>query len=141
MISVDGSLFIQIANFLLLIWVLNKILYRPIRNILQKRKDKVDGLQSTITSCEDGVQKKESAFRDGIKEARNEGLKRKNELVQAAEEEEKKIIEKINAKAAAELQRIREQVKNDADAVRSALLQEVDKFANDIGEKILGRAI
>lgn len=141
MISVDGSLFIQIANFLLLIWVLNKVLYRPIRDILQKRKEKVDGLQSTISSCEGGIHEKEEAFRDGIKAARTEGLKRKNEMVQAAEEEEKKIIEKINEKAAAELQKIRAKIAQDAEAVHSALLQEVDTFANDIGEKILGRAI
>ena len=141
MISVDGSLFIQIANFLLLIWVLNRILYRPIRNMLEKRKEKINGLQSSISNCEEGVQKKETAFRDGIKEARAEGLKRKNEMIQAAEEEEKRIIAKINEKAAAELQKIREKVAQDAEAVRLSLLQEVDNFANEIGEKILGRAV
>ena len=45
MISVDVSLFIQIANFLFLIWVLNIILYRPIRGIIRQRKEKFDKLE------------------------------------------------------------------------------------------------
>ena len=37
MINIDGSLFIQIANFLVLIWILNIVVYRPIRKILIER--------------------------------------------------------------------------------------------------------
>ena len=41
----DWTVFIQLINFLLILWILNRILYRPIRNILRQRKEKMDGLE------------------------------------------------------------------------------------------------
>jgi len=141
MISVDSSLFIQIANFLILIWVLNRVLYGPIRKMLLERKAKISGLEDNIESCAQQVKESNEAYALGIKEARTNGLKEKEKLVQVAEAQEKELIQQINEKAQAELAKIREKVAKDAEAVRKTLLQDVDKFANDIGEKILGRAI
>jgi len=141
MISVDSSLFIQIANFLILIFAMNIVLYRPIRNMLAQRKEKISGLEETIDSCAQQLKESNEAYAAGIKEARNNGLKEKEKLIQAAEAQEKELIQQINEKAQAELAKIREKVAKDAEEVRKTLLQDVDKFANDIGEKILGRAI
>ena len=141
MISVDGSLFIQIINFLFLIWVLNTVLYRPIRNMLQQRKNKVSGMQGDIDSFSRTAREKDEAYYSGIKAARAKGLKEKEKQIQAAEEEEREIIARINEKAHAELEKVRQKIRTDAEEVKQTLLQEVDRFANDIGEKILGRAV
>ncbi len=75
MISVDGSLFIQIVNFIVLIWLLNKILYGPIRNILRERGEKVSDLESSINASEKGAKEKDEEYASGIKTARAEGLR------------------------------------------------------------------
>ncbi len=141
MISVDGSLFIQIVNFIVLIFVLNKILYGPIRNILRERGEKVSDLENSIDASEKGAKEKDEEYVSGIKTARAEGMKIKDELIAAAEQEEKKIIQGINEKAQAELTKIKDKIAKDAEEVRKTLLQEVDRFAIEIGEKILGRAV
>ena len=46
MVNIDGTLFVQIANFIILIFVLNSVLYRPIRKILKEREEKVNGLDA-----------------------------------------------------------------------------------------------
>ena len=58
MVSVDGSIVLQIANFLLLIWIMNMVLYRPIRKILLERKEKMAGMQSDIDWSAQQVQSK-----------------------------------------------------------------------------------
>jgi F-type H+-transporting ATPase subunit b len=137
----DESLIIQIVNFLFLVWVLNTILYRPIRNILIQRKEKFASLEKNIEILNRDAQEKDDAYADGIREARVKGFQEKEALTQAATEEEKEIIEKINQKAQAELAEVREKIAKDAEAARTALQQEIDAFANAIGEKILGRTI
>ncbi len=84
---------------------------------------------------------KEDAFASGIKAARANGLKEKEVLLIAAAEEERKIIEKINKKAQADLAEVKEKIAKDAEEAKTSLLQEIDGFANSIGEKILGRAV
>ena len=137
----DGSLIIQIANFLLIIWILNLILYRPIRNILRQRKERIDGLELSIETYNENAQEKDDAFASGIKEARAKGLKEKETLLQAAAEEEKQIIENVNTKAQAELAEIRNKIAKDADDARSSLQERVDEFADEICQKILGRKV
>ncbi len=141
MISIDGSVIIQIANFLILIWILNLILYKPIRSIIIQRKEKISGLESDIDSAETQAVEQDQAFADGIKEARAKGLKQKETLLQAAADEEKALIGQINEKAQAELTKIREQIAGEASEAKQALMKDVDSFASAISEKILGRAV
>jgi F-type H+-transporting ATPase subunit b len=137
----DGSVIIQIVNFLFAIWVLNILLYKPIRKILTQRKEKIDGLELAIETSNNDVREKDDAFAAGIKEARAKGSKEKEALLQQAADEEKSIIADINRKAQAELAQIREQIKKDAEVARKSLLSEIDDFANQISQKILGRAV
>lgn len=141
MINVDGSVFIQIANFIFLIWVMNLILYKPIRKVLLQRKEKVSGLERSIADFSAQALDKENAFASGIKEARANGLKEKQALMQSGSDEEKIIIENINKKAQAELAKSREKIAKDAESVRITLQKELDTFVNAIGQKILGRAV
>jgi len=137
----DGSFFIQVANFIFLIFILNIILYKPIRNVLIQRKEKITGLEEGIEAFDRDAAEKEDAFALGIKDARANGLKEKEVLLTAASEEERKIIEKINKKAQADLAEVKEKIAKDAEEAKTSLLQEIDGFANAIGEKILGRAV
>ena len=137
----DESVFIQIVNFLLIIWILNLVLYKPIRNILIQRKEKIAGLDQNIETMNRDAKEKDDAFDSGIKEARSKGLKEKEALLQEGADEEREIIEKINQKAQADLAEMRGKIAKDAEDVRMSLQKEIDAFANAIGEKILGRAV
>ena len=141
MISVDGSLLIQIVNFLFLIWVLNILLYKPIRKILLQRKDKISGLEQSFEKLGSDAAEKDQVYIQGVKTARAKGLKEKEALIQSASTEEKEIIRKINAQAQTELAEVRAQIAKDAEAVRQTLQAEVDEFAGAISQKILGRAV
>lgn len=141
MINIDASVVIQIINFIFLIWVLNLVLYKPIRKILLQRKEKVTGLEQGIDTFMADAREKDSAFAEGIKAARARGLKEKGALLEAAAEEERRIIDKINKKAQADLTGIRQKISKDAEDVKIKLQQEVGAFADAIGQKILGRAV
>ncbi len=139
MVSVDGSIVLQIANFLLLIWILNMVLYRPIRKILLERKEKMVGMQSNIDGSAQQVKSKEDAYADGVRQARAAGQKEKEILMQAAADEEKAIIGKINDAAQDELKEVRGKITQEMGTVKAALEDEIDAFADAIGQKILGR--
>jgi len=141
MVSVDVSLFIQIVNFLILIWALNIVLYKPIRKILLQRREKINDYDESIGVFESDAEKKKNAFTDGIKRAKAKGLVAKEAFLNEAAQEEKQLIDQINKKAQASLAAVRERIVKDTDVVRMALQAEVNGFANAIGEKILGRVV
>lgn len=140
MVSIDGSLIIQIVNFIFLIWILNVVLYKPIRKVLIQRKEKIAGLEQKIDTAGKDIKEKDDAFSLGIKEAKAKGLNEKGVLLQEAADEEREIIEKINKKAQADLAEIRAKIAKDVESVSESLRKELDSFANAISQKILGRA-
>jgi F-type H+-transporting ATPase subunit b len=137
----DWTLFVQIANFLLIVLVLNIVLFKPIRNILIQRKEKIANLEQNVEASDKEAKGKSEAFDSGIRDARAKGLSEKNALLNEAADEEREIVDKINQKAQADLAEVREKIAKDAEAVRASLQKEIDTFASAIGEKILGRAV
>jgi F-type H+-transporting ATPase subunit b len=140
MIKIDGSLFIQIVNFLFLIWVLNMVLYRPIRNIIQKRKEQVTGLERSVEAFQKGSAERNESYSAGIKEARLRGNKEKEALLSDASAKEKEIIGKINQRAREELAGLKEKISKDVVEIRKTLEKDVGSHAEAIAQKILGRA-
>jgi F-type H+-transporting ATPase subunit b len=137
----DWSVGIQIVNFLFLIFVLNLLLFRPIRKILSERNQKTKGMELAIANADASAAEKDQAFAKSIKDARAKRLKEKEALVNQAQEEERKLIEAINTKAQAEIEDIRRKISADAEGVRQSLQQNVGTFANEIARKILGRSV
>ena len=141
MINVDGSVVIQIANFIFLIWILNLVLYKPIRKIILQRKEKVTEFELDIEALKTDAGEKDDIFAVGIDEARAKGLREKEAIFLNGAEEEKKIIEDINERTRTNLSDVRKKIEKDAEGVRQSLEKEVDGFADVIGQKILGRAV
>ena len=141
MIKIDYSVFIQIVNFLFLVWILNIVVYKPIRNILRQRAEKIDAFNQRIDTCDNESVQKDRDFNTGLRNARAKGLKEKEVFLQTARDEERSIIDKINAKAQAEMVKVKESIAADTQKVKAELEKEIDGFAGAIGEKILGRAV
>ena len=129
------------SNYYVIIYILNILLYRPIRKILIQRKERVSNLEENIDTMNMEAQDKDNAYASGIQEARSKGLGEKESLLQAAAAEEREIIEKINQKAQADLAAVKEKIAKDTETVRESLQQEIDTFANAISERILGRSV
>ena len=141
MVSVDYSLLVQIVNFILLVLILNVVLYKPIRGVLAKRREAIDGLNASIDASSVGVREREETFAAGIKEGRTKGVQLKDALIDEASQEERRIVGEITSRAQDDLAAVRESISQEMVAVRESLLSEVDDFASAIGEKILGRAL
>jgi F-type H+-transporting ATPase subunit b len=140
MVEINWTVFVQIANFLILLFALNIVLFKPIRRILNQRKAKMAALRDSADATDRHVEEKGQAFTDGIKEARLQGQKQKEAMLKAATDEEKEIVARINAKAQEDMAIVKARIEKDTEAVRSALEKEVDIFAGAITQKILGRA-
>ena len=136
----DISLVYQMINFLVLLFVLNLVLYKPIRNVLLERKAKIEGMQEGAQKASNDLVAGEDAYKDGLKQARSKGLKEKETFIEKASQEEKEIIDRINKKAQTNLADIKKQVTEETEQARKALEGEVEAYAKAIGEKILGRA-
>lgn len=141
MINIDGSLFIQIVNFLLIMILLNYVVYRPIRGILKERRAKFEAFESSIGDLSARADGRVKEIETRLVEARRDGFSRKDEIKNLGVEEEKKIIEAASSQAEAEVQKIQDQIKGEITQARNQLKAEIDMFSKELAEKVLGRSL
>src|SRR5688572_20594623 len=81
----DGTLFIHVALILLMIWVLNRTLYRPLNRIIESRDRSKGGRSTDAVDILKDVEAKEAAYTREMLETRSKGY----ELI---EKEQKKSV-------------------------------------------------
>ncbi len=140
-ISLDYSLLVQLANFLLLIAALNYFLYKPIRNILAERRELFNRLKDKATRAKSELESGEAEKARLNAESIRQALNLKNEITAKSQVQEKNILAEAQEQAARQLKDGRAKLAQSASAARAALTQETQAIAKEMAEKILGRAI
>ncbi len=93
MVSLDYSLGIQIVNFLLLIFILNVLLYKPILGMIDRRKIQLEESESEIKRLQESVEQKMAAYEEKLRQAKAAAVEQKNEIIGRGAEEAKTVIE------------------------------------------------
>lgn len=141
MITTDITLFIQIVNMIVLMFLLNGVLYKPIKNIIRERSEKLQGMQEKISKFEADAQRRQEEV--DAKMAQASG-KAKAALDSARAEAQKAGDEKLAAiKAEAEAGRDEKlaELRNQIKAAKDDLHANLDGFATEMAGKILGRSL
>jgi F-type H+-transporting ATPase subunit b len=141
MIDINITLLFQIVNFLALLFLLNLVLFRPIRRIITKRKQVIDDFTVTISAMTKNAQDAMNRFAQKIREAREEGTARVQSLKEDAHEAEAKLIAQSNQAAQARVSQLRKQLDSEIQETRGQLQAQVQAFSQAVAEKILGRSI
>ncbi len=137
MIELNKWFFVQLVNFLFLMVILNILVFRPLLDLFQKRKEATEGAleeAKRLNEEKDRViaeyQKELAAARDKAREIynslREEGLKKQKELIEAAHEEAMKEIE-----------RAQQQIKEETEKARKELGEAVRRFSEEIVKKLV----
>ncbi|MGQ9922092.1 MAG: hypothetical protein ACUVRZ_12310, partial [Desulfobacca sp.] len=82
MIDIDWTLFVQIANFLFLVFLLNMVLFRPIRGILRERQQLVAGMQTDIAALTESEQGVRQDIQSELLAARKSGINKRDMIKQ-----------------------------------------------------------
>ena len=162
-LGIDWKLLLaQIVNFVILLFLLKKFLYKPLINLMNNRRQKIEeGLEKARKGEEEfqkiqelrdkelaKVQKEAEVI---IQKAREVGDKKQQEILKEAEEKTKKIIEEAKGRIEIEKEKMLKEVRQDvADLVVTAtekiLKEKVDKnkekeMINEVFNKLRGHEI
>lgn len=141
MISVDWTLGLQFVNFIILLVILNKMLYKPLAKIISERREAIEGSHDRAKSLEADIEEKMQRYQQQLSEAKIAANAERSELKKTATAEETKILSDAQGKATTRLQAIKSQVGDEAAAASKTLKNEAESLAGQIATKILGREL
>lgn len=141
MIELNWTIFLQFANFFILLFLLQLILYRPFRAILERRRGTIDGSYQRAKEMEGQISEKMTRYQAQLEGAKQRGVQERMKLRQEALEEEGRTLAVAREGAAGRVQELRTRVAAETAAARGTLRDETERLARDIAGKVLGRSI
>ena len=141
LVSINETVFVQLISFLIFLFVINRVMFRPLRDTMLKRDQHVKQIQDDITAQESRLQT-----------LKNEISKKESSVKTAALEMRKKLEDSGGQEAAAilsatrkEIEGLRKQsaqeVENRVSEARKSLKQESEGLVSDVMGKVLDRRL
>ena len=141
MIDIDWTLYAQIINFLLLVFLLNVVLFRPIRSALRDRQAKLLAQETEINVLTDKGRSLEDEIKEELAAARKAGAGARETLKQEGAQAEATLLEEVKRQAELEWATVEKKIKADMAKARKSLQTQTQSFAQLLATKILGREL
>lgn len=137
----DGTLFLHIAIILIMVFVLNATLFKPINRILEEREKSTRGRSvealDILQRAEDGL----SNYERTLREARAEGYRLMEQERAFAMSERQKKLNAIREEVKLALDEQKKDLGAQTEEARSTLAMDSRRLAAEIGAHILHRQV
>jgi len=139
LISINETLIVQVIGFLIFLFVINRIMFRPLRNVISDRDIHIERVQRDIIQAQKEVVSITSQIQEQEAATRKEAMELKDGLESNGSQQAKEIFESVKKEITASSQKIQQEIAVRISEERQALGKESEALALNIIEKILGR--
>lgn len=139
MLDLNITLVFQLINFFIALFFLNWLLIRPVRQIIQKRNDIMDGLASDADKFHTDATNRLKAYEAELAKARQQAGLAREEGKNAGLAELQAIVGSAQQSAKQFLEENRAVLHSQAEQALAELRDGIDDFSTRIGKKIMGQ--
>jgi F-type H+-transporting ATPase subunit b len=140
-INPDGSLVFILLLFLLFVFVMNRLLFRPVSRILDQRQTLTVGAANDARAAARRYEMKLNEYETTIRQARAESYKNLEAQRALALGERQQVVEAAKQATAEEIGRAKAEIQRQSEQARATLEAESRQIAENISRTILGRTV
>ncbi len=141
MIDINLSMLVQLVNFIVLLIVLNFILFKPIRQIMQEREQGISSALEDAKSAQNRMQSLLDNYNASLADSKQKATATYNTLYQQGLDTQRDMISAERSKAGEMLDKARTEIVAAATSARADLKKESERLSQEITSKMLGRAV
>lgn len=141
LINLDKSLLVQMVNFVILLLILQRLLYRPLLGKMQERTQAIQHSLEEAQSAraEAARQQEENAAR--LRQAHAEAASIRDQALKEAGEEQRRLVEAARAESQRLVDSAKAQLDADVRRAREDLRREVADLATGVAEKLMRKSL
>lgn len=130
MITINGTMWVQILNFLILVAVLAKFCYKPILNVMKARQERIANDLESAAKAKEAAEASRKEYEAQLANARRE-----------AQTIIDKAVKQADANTQAQLSELRTQLAREKEQARLAILQEREKAMRELRQDMVSLSI
>lgn len=135
----DLSVVWVVFFLLLLTFLLNSLLFRPLRQVMEQREGAVASARQLAEQAAERARQATLEFDTRTREARSEVFRQMEDARRVALERRAQLLAETRGEADAAISTAAAGLQRDADAARAQLDRDADSLATTIVERVLGR--
>ena len=137
----DGTLILHVIIILVMVYVLNATLYKPINKILESREKRTRGRLSEAQEIMKGVKDKLADYEGSLRHARSEAYALAESQRAEAMMERQRRVNEMRQELAQSIATEKEAIQQQAIQARASLEVESREIARDISSRVLNRSV
>ena len=137
----DYTLLIQMVTFIVLIYILNILIYKPILTIIDRRKKQLEELENEIKLFNDSVDKRVLEYEEKLKQAKTNASDLKKEIIKEGDDQAKSIVNIVRGEIPLMTQEFQQKMDKEIQAARKILDNQSRNLSLESAEKVLGRSV
>jgi F-type H+-transporting ATPase subunit b len=141
LINLDKSLIVQAVNFALLLFLLSKVLFRPLVSKLEERSEAIRKSLDEANAARSAAEREREEHAAKLQAAYAEAQAIRAQALKEAGEEQRRLVEAARAEAARLVATARAELEQDVRRARETLRQEVADVAVAAAETLIRRSL
>lgn len=130
-----------VINFAILLWALNKFLYKPLLGTVAQREQEIKGNLDKAAEDRAEAERLRKEFADQVADAQRKAQAIVAEATRNAQAEAERIIADAREKAATDLERAANTIRVEKDRALAELREEVATLAVSVASKVIERSL
>ena len=141
LISINETLIVQVVSFLIFLFIINRLMFRPLREVMSERDSHMEDVKKDIRSAREKIEAINGQIRRQEAEVKNEAFKLKENLENKGQQQAQTIFETARSEMAAAKARVKADIEKQMTEAKSAVQRESELLAVTMIEKILDRRL
>lgn len=138
MLEFNLTLPVMMVLFLVFAWLMNVVFFKPVSEILEKRREYVQEQKDRAAAASKQFQDMQADYEARLKAAHGQAQEALQSAIKDAEAKRQALIDQVRAEVAREVADARKSIQSERTAAIASLQSEVGSFADQIKRKVLG---
>lgn len=134
----NATFLVSIITFIVFVFLMNKVLYAPILNIMEERKKFIDDNYNSAKENDEKTNELILEKEEKLLDAKNKAKSKYNEIIENYKEQKNDIVVSAKQKTDEDLAHSNFELENISNDAKQSLKASMTDLANDIVEKVIG---
>jgi F-type H+-transporting ATPase subunit b len=141
LISINETLIVQLLSFLIFLFIINRVMIRPLRSVMAERERHIDNIKEDIVTAEKNLVEKTRQSQKKENLLRAEALRFESEMEAAGQAQAATIVEQAKTEIVRLKKAADDEIADQLKVARLKIQARSETLARHIMEKVLERSL
>jgi len=141
MISLNATIVVQVILFLILLVVLNRLMIRPLHQLVMEREAEVRRKKGELASAQEALRKVADEYQKRLKEAEIEARAVHVEIHREAVAEASEVLRDVQQRVTALRKKVQKEVAEELERARKEVIPQAEALSFEITQRVVGRRL